>query len=87
MAGTKKAPDRASYRQIVARLKRGDSRRQVVHDLQLPESVVGKVSVHAGIVKPKSEENRKKDVAIVEAWLAAAAPKKPTAKKAAARKR
>jgi hypothetical protein len=61
-------------------LKRGDSRRQVVEDLQLPESIIGKVSVHAGIAKPKSKANRDKDVAIVEAWFAAAAPKKRAAK-------
>jgi hypothetical protein len=82
MAGTKKALDRATYRQIAARLKRGDSRRQVVEDLKLPESIVGKVSVHAGIAKPKSDANRQKDIAIVEAWLAAAAPTKRTSKTA-----
>lgn len=79
MAGTK-ALDRSTYRQIVARLKRGDSRRRVVEDLQLPESIIGKVSVHAGVAKPRSKTNRDKDVAIVEAWLAAAAPKKRAAK-------
>jgi len=30
---------------------------------------------HAGIAKPKSKTNRDKNVAIVEAWSAAAAPK------------
>lgn len=76
MAGTKKSLDRRTYQQIVARLKRGDSRKQVCEDLSLPESIVGKVSVHAGIAKPKSKANGEKDAAIVEAWLVAAAPKR-----------
>lgn len=93
---TAKTLDKTVYNQIVKRLERGDSRRQVMEDLNLDERVVGKVSVHAGLSKSKPEV-RKRDHEAVERWLAAskAAEKRPaastakksTAKRAATRKK
>lgn len=77
-----KEVDRKTYQQIVTRLKRGDSRRQVGEDLKLGDHVVGKIAVHAGIAKPNAKV-KAADTATVERWLATAKakPKKQTARK------
>jgi hypothetical protein len=85
-----KTIDRDTYRQVVQRLKDGQSRKQVQEDMQLTESTVGKISVHAGIAKPKSKEHADRDKAIVEQWLknaveAESRPAAPLAKKGTAR--
>lgn len=94
----RKTVDRETVKQILARAKRGQTRREIIEEMKLDERVVGTVLAANGATNSKPEVV-KRDKEKLARWLAAsdiaakrpavktAAPKKTTAKKTTPRKK
>jgi predicted sulfurtransferase len=94
----RKTVDRETVKQILARAKRGQTRREIIEEMKLDERVVGTVlaangatNSKPGVVKRDKEKLARwlaaSDVAAKRPAVKTAASKKTTAKKTTARKK